>query len=343
MKICWDTLEGVHLTRNGTFKKGEHTYIYKESCIKCGESYLTEKSRQSKFCGPSCVNKGRVFSAEVREKMSVAQIGKTHSVETRKKISASHIGKTISIETRKKMSDSQIGKVCSIETKERMSVAQAGRTWSMSIEAKKKMSERMSKCVGILSHNYKGGVKVLGLTTYEAYKDTLGLYEEIRKQKGTEILEVKCAYCGRWFVPTRFAVSGRLDAINNLNRGEQRLYCSGNCKQACPTYNQKTYPKGFKHVTSREVDPYLRKMVLERDNWTCQICGKTSKEAQLHCHHMDPAMQNPMFQNDTDSCITLCKGCHKKVHKQIGCRYIDLRCKKDFSDTVRSKGVNLQI
>lgn len=43
---------------------------------------------------------------------------------------------------------------------------------------------------------------------------------------------------------------------------------------------------------------------------------------------MDPAAQNPMFQNDADSCITLCKDCHKFIHKQIGCRYIDLRCKK---------------
>ena len=264
MKICWNMLEGLKLTKLGTFKKGSATYIYKESCVICGKPYLTLSYRQSNVCGLSCANSGKNNS----------NYGKIHTVETRKK-----------------------------------------------------MSEKASRRIGCLSTNYKGGVRALGVTTYDAYKHTLGLYEEVRKQRGTEILEVKCAYCGKWFAPTHDAIGRRLIVINSLNKGEARLYCSENCKQACPTYGQKLYPKGFKHITSREVSTYLRQMVLERDNWTCQICGKTSKEAQLHCHHMDPATQNPMFQNDMDSCITLCKGCHKMVHKQYGCRYIDLRCK----------------
>lgn len=176
--------------------------------------------------------------------------------------------------------------------------------------------------------NYKGGVCKLGLTLYDTYKGRLEVYEDVRKQKGTEILETKCAYCGSWFSPTRVAVNNRLDAINHLNKGEMRLYCSENCKQSCPTYNQTKYPKGFKNVTSREVSTYLRQMVFERDNWRCQKCGKTTKEMALHCHHMDPVIQNPLFQNDMDSCIALCKECHKSVHIQHGCRYADLKCKK---------------
>jgi hypothetical protein len=137
-------------------------------------------------------------------------------------------------------------------------------------------------------------------------------------------LEAKCVYCGKWFVPTYRAVRNRIMATIHLNNGECRLYCSENCKQACPTY------------------------VLERDNWTCQICGKTSKEAQLHVHHMDPVAQNPMFQNDMDSCITLCKCCHTFVHKQRGCRYIDLRCNretdytKEFKEGIRLESINSQ-
>ena len=183
------------------------------------------------------------------------------------------------------------------------------------------------KLHGFLKRGYKGVCRY-GITIYDTYSDRLGLYEDIRKQKNTEILEAKCAYCGRWYMPKNITVRNRLDSINNLNKGECRLYCSENCKQACPTYGRRDYPKGFKHTTSREVSSYLRQMVLERDNWTCQICGKTIAECQLHCHHMDPVAQNPMFQNDMDSCITLCKGCHKMVHSRIGCRYIDLVCKK---------------
>lgn len=190
---------------------------------------------------------------------------------------------------------------------------------------KKRLSKRFS---GTGNYNYRDGISIIGLTSYNTYKDRLKFCEDIRKQIDTDLLEARCAYCGQWYTPKRVEVTIRLNAIDHLNKGEGRLYCSDNCKQACPTYGQVNYPKGFKHATSREVSTYLRQMVLERDNWTCQICGKTIKETQLHCHHMDPVAQNPIFQNDMDSCITLCKGCHKSVHKQIGCRYIDLRCKK---------------
>ena len=199
---------------------------------------------------------------------------------------------------------------------------------SLTAKTKKKIAKASIGYVGHLSHNYRGGVCESGLTIYDTYKDRLELYEDIRKQEDTEILEAKCVYCGKWHQPTRNSVTIRLAAINSLTKGECRLYCSENCKQACPTYHRQKYPKGFKHTTSREVSSYLRKMVLERDNWTCQICGKTINEAQLHVHHMDPVSWNPMFQNDMDSCITLCKGCHKMVHSRIGCRYIDLVCKK---------------
>lgn len=264
MKICWDRLEGVCLTKSGFFRKGTVTYVEMEACKVCKEPYLTENSRQSNFCGLSCAVSGE--------------------------------------------NNPFFGKIPSIENRKGVSISNSNR-------------------IGILNGNYKGGIGALGLTSYDTHKDTLGLYEEVREQKGTKILEVKCVYCGRWFVPTYVEVNHRLTAINSLNKGECRLYCSENCKQACPTYGRKLYPKGFKHVTSREVSTYLRQMVFERDGWTCQICGKTTEEIQLHCHHMDPVAQYPMLQNDMDSCITLCKDCHKTVHMQYGCRYVDLRCK----------------
>ena len=264
MKICWDMLEGVYLTRKNTFRKGNVIYIYKDSCIRCEDPYLTRNSAQSEFCSFPCAQSGE----------NSYRYGKHHNSEFIKTLS-------------------------------------------------KKMSGR-------LNPNYKGGVSEAGLVTYDSYKNTLGPYENVRKQKDTEVLEVMCAYCGRWYTPTNKSVNGRIRATMRLNGGECHLYCSENCKQSCPTYRQAKYPKGFKHTTSREVNSLVRQMVFERDNWTCQICGKTIKEAPLHVHHMDPATQNPMFQNDMDGCITLCMHCHKMAHKQHGCRYIDLRCKQPF-------------
>lgn len=266
MKICWDMLEDLYLTRNRTLRKGMSIYIEMERCQVCGEPYLTKKHRVSVFCSSGCANSGK----------NNPFFGKTHTIENLKKMS----------------------------------------------------SRSYANQMGPLNTNWKGGIKVLGLSWYETYKDKLSLYEDIRKQNNTGILEAKCTYCGRWFTPKRSEVQSRLKVVNKLSQGEGRLYCSENCKQACPTYGRQMYPKGFKHTTSREVSTYLRQLVLERDNWTCQICGKTIEEIQLHVHHMDPVSQNPMFQNDADSCITLCKKCHKMVHSRIGCRYIDLQCGK---------------
>lgn len=162
---------------------------------------------------------------------------------------------------------------------------------------------------------------------YKFFFDKLTVDELPRLSDDNISLEVKCRYCGKYFIPSTGSTNNRVKTLNGTLSGDQYLYCSEYCKQACPVYGQVKYPKGFKHTTSREVNSLVRQMVFERDNWTCQICGKTIKDGQLHCHHMDPVAQNPMFQNDINSCITLCKGCHKMVHSRIGCRYIDLVCK----------------
>lgn len=255
MKICWDNIEGIYLTKKGFFRKKQDTYIYKESCARCGGPYLTIKSKQSIFCGQSCAMSGKL-------------VGEKHPMYGNK------------------------------------------------------------QC-GIQNFNYKGGVTKINIPLYDTYAYQMLYAEEVhRDPENTDWLQVKCAYCGRWFTPKSINVQSRIKALNGTVLGEARLYCSENCKQACPIYYQKKWPKGFRHASSREVDPNLRQMVLERDDWTCQICSKTVEEAQLHCHHMDPVAQNLMFQNDMDSCITLCKDCHKEVHTQYGCRYVDLRCKE---------------
>lgn len=162
---------------------------------------------------------------------------------------------------------------------------------------------------------------------FETYSEQLEIFEEIQHcSQNNELLEVKCAYCGKWAKPTNQQVQNRLRAFNSTIQGENRFYCSENCKQACPIFNQNKYPKGFKQATSREVVPLLRQLVLKRDNYTCQKCGAITETAQLHVHHIIPYAQNKMQANDPDSCITLCKSCHKKVHSENGCRYVDLKC-----------------
>lgn len=200
---------------------------------------------------------------------------------------------------------------------------------------KKKLSiAQFIRFSDITNHpRYKGGVSKLNVPLFDTFSYQIDFAEKTKFTylNGFKLLQVKCAYCGRWFIPTTIGVRNRivaLDMDNNSRRcGEGRFYCSNNCKKSCPIFGQHRYPKGFKHATSREVQPQLRQLVLARDDYTCQKCGKTVDEVELHCHHIDPVAQNPIESADIDNCITFCKDCHKEVHQQDGCKYYELRCK----------------
>lgn len=195
----------------------------------------------------------------------------------------------------------------------------------------KQKSHQIKSC-GCMRFYGKGGVWKNNLPLYDTYVERIGYADPIRRFSNhpeifEDLLEIKCAYCGKWHVPTRHAVEARIGALEGRNGGECRLYCSKECKRECPTYHKRKYPAeqtGDKPLP-REVQPELRQLVFERDNWTCIKCGSTKS---LHCHHIEGIEQNPIESADTDICVTLCKKCHKRVHKQKGCGYHDLRKKE---------------
>ena len=156
----------------------------------------------------------------------------------------------------------------------------------------------------------------------------LNKYKIIKRDiVNTTLGQIKCKYCGRFTSPSHQEVESRFAAIKGTLAGENNIYCSEECKHACPTYRQRLYPKGFKKATSREVDPYIRQFCFEYDNYTCQKCDK-NKNIQLHCHHIKGAVKEPLLANDIDNVITLCKECHQKMHKQDGCTYTDYKRSK---------------
>lgn len=58
-----------------------------------------------------------------------------------------------------------------------------------------------------------------------------------------------------------------------------------------------------------------RKSVYERDNWTCQKCGK--RGGKLNAHHIIAVSADPSLVYDISNGITLCQKCHKLEHLQI--------------------------
>jgi hypothetical protein len=266
----------------------------------------------------------RTMSESTKRKISESHKGKKLSEEHRKKLSESHKGNPGRIftdeekqkysEMRKGDKNPRFGKIVSEETRKKLSESHKGKIFS---------EEHKMKLSGENNHSWKGGINILNIPLYETYSLQLNPYEECRETK-EGYLEVKCLYCDKWFIPKRNIVINRIQVIKGNYNGELRFYCSNECKKACPIYRQIKYPKGFRLATSREVQPELRKLVFERDDWTCQKCG--SKE-NLHCHHYEGILINPIESADVDSCVTLCKKCHKEVHKQDNCKYSDLKCK----------------
>ena len=62
----------------------------------------------------------------------------------------------------------------------------------------------------------------------------------------------------------------------------------------------------------------LRKEVLRRDGWRCQVCGSRQN---LQVHHKQ--LRSQQGSDDELNLITLCAGCHERLHGS--CRAADTK------------------
>lgn len=301
----------MHLCDYGCGKQALYQFKNKKWCC--------EKSHQQCIISrkhTSIISQGHKVSKETKDKIRNSKIGKSRSLKTKLKISRSNIGNKHTQKTKEKIRAKMLGKV----------------PWNKGLKncfTKSSNEKRKNKFIGNKNPAWKGGYSLAGIPTYYEYINKLYPIEECRKNLIDEnILEVKCAYCGSWFIPTLMQVTERIRVINGTQAGEQRLYNSNDCKTECPIYNQKKYPKDHKPATSREVQPELRQIRFKLDNYTCQICNKHQDELDvgLHCHHIEGIRWEPLESADVDKVVTLCKNCHKEVHKKEGCGYSDMKC-----------------
>lgn len=324
MKICWDNLEKVRYNPDtGRWYRissvgGAGIYDYKEVCATCGEPFLASAKQKGIYCDRSCnpTNRGKTMPPETRKKLSESRkgrfagekssfYGKRHTRETREKMKEAWKKRT----TGRGAKHPQYGKRMSQETKKRISKANKGRL----------VAEKSPFWKGGVSPTYRD------LPAYDTFAEQIDYAEEIRRNPDEpNLLQVRCAYCGKWFQPTRGAVKSRIGVLQGRGEGEARFYCSNSCKKECPIYKKVKYPEGYNiPAPTREVQAELRQMVFAIDNYICQRCGSTKS---LHCHHITGTRQNPLESADTDNCITFCKKCHKWAHTQEGCKYLELQC-----------------
>lgn len=161
---------------------------------------------------------------------------------------------------------------------------------------------------------------------YEVYNNQLTVEESPILSSDGISLEVKCRYCRKYFIPTNLMVTHRVKALNGAiaDLGERNLYCSEECKLACPVF--KKYALVPNKSTLREPIPQeLRDEVYERAEGMCEVC---EQNPVVQFHHEKPVSTHPHLQLDKDNLWGLCEYCHYEVcHQLEGCTLPELRKK----------------
>lgn len=344
MKLTQEILDSGKWLNEDTFKVYGGWKYRKLVCEQCGKECLSAANIKQKivFCDQECFRKfriGKPSSLETNQKISKSNIGKVAwnkdkelSEEHKRNIGIAKKGKPsprkgkpssnkgipLSQEHKNAIGNAKKGVPLSELHKQHISEGGKGITHS---EERRKRAGDAHRCL-YTSNN---------IPKYDLYVHQLEPYEECKRSKrDSNVLRVRCTYCGKWFIPSLRQVGNRIRGINDNDTS--RFYCSDSCKVECPIYKKRMNYKGQKGFNSREVQPELRQLVFLRDKYECQKCG--SKES-LHCHHYEGIEHNPIESADVDMCITLCKDCHKEVHSTKGCRYYDLRgCKEENQSMV---------
>jgi hypothetical protein len=115
-------------------------------------------------------------------------------------------------------------------------------------------------------------------------------------------LERQCEACGKTFsVPP------------GTKPGHGR-FCSRQCANATIRHGGPDNPN-WKGGLSFEPYGYefnatLKQRIRERDEFTCQICGRLETETPHSVHHIDYNKEH----NNADNLITLCKNCHSRTN-----------------------------
>lgn len=93
----------------------------------------------------------------------------------------------------------------------------------------------------------------------------------------------------------------------------QLIELTGNERYIWPVFRQ-MIDQSMDESTTRGKPAYnaWRKEVMERDCHACAICGSIE---MLEAHHIMPYALFPHLRTDPANGITLCKSCHKSVHR----------------------------
>lgn len=104
-------------------------------------------------------------------------------------------------------------------------------------------------------------------------------------------------------------VSKRPEVRKKMSLARKRYYAKGNH----PWNYIDGSSKNRKYTWKKWIN--FAKEIYERDNFTCQECGK--KGGLLNAHHILPWAGNPSLVFNPENIITLCVPCHSRIHMTL--------------------------
>ena len=159
--------------------------------------------------------------------------------------------------------------------------------------------------------------------TNNQFGDLRVLSKLSERKRGSRIWRCQCS-CGNYVdVATTYLTSGKYKSC-----GCSRLKYVG---ENHPMYNPNLTDE--ERFERRGRDQILwSKQIMERDNYTCQICNH--RGGNHNAHHLNGWNTFPEQRFDLDNGVTLCTDCHKEFHSQYG--YGD-NTREQFNDYAASK------
>ena len=275
----------------------------------CGRE-ATHQFRNGKWC---CSRNISGCDA-INKKQRNGNLGKIFSDERKRNISNSLKGRKLSEDHKKKVGKGNKGKQLSEKTKLKISIANKGKTRNQQFKDRVGKEKRL---------------------TISKIKKRYPFFSKMEKMRynpdkpGEKEIQVHCKNhdCpnskekGGWFTPSGHQFDGRRRALEDKNgNGGNYFYCCKECKDECPLYNLNCYRELQKenrkdNIYSEYEYHIFRRIVLERDNYECQYCGKKAE----HVHHERPQKLEPFFSLDPDFAWSVCKECHYKYGHKDEC------------------------